>query len=77
MALQIVRKLQRRPVQKSIMAKTTENQFIDPVAEGIQVSNGDVKAVIERMVTVGYKELNEFGNPGVSIRKAQPFGAGL
>jgi hypothetical protein len=58
------------------MAKTTENQFIDPVAEGMQVSNGDVKAVIGRMVTVGYQELNESGKSGVNIRKAQPFGPG-
>jgi hypothetical protein len=29
--------------------------------EGTQVSKGDVKAVIEQMATVGYKELNESG----------------
>ena len=42
------------------MAKMTKNQLIDAIAEGTQVSKGDVKAVIEQMVTVGYKELNEF-----------------
>jgi len=29
------------------------------IAQGTQVSKGDVKAVIEQMATVGYKELNE------------------
>ena len=43
------------------MAKMTKNQLIDAIAEGTQVSKGDVKAVIERMATVGYKELNESG----------------
>ena len=31
------------------------------IAEGTQVSKGDVKAVIEQMAIVGYKELNESG----------------
>ena len=39
------------------MAKMTKNQLIDAIAEGTQVSKGDVKAVIEQMATVGYKEL--------------------
>ena len=43
------------------MAKMTKNQLIDTIAEGTQVSKGDVKAVIEEMATVGYKELNESG----------------
>ena len=43
------------------MAKLTKNQLIDAIAEGTQVSKGDVKAVIEQMATVGYKELNESG----------------
>src|ERR1700727_645559 len=43
------------------MAKMTKNQLIDAIAEGTQISKGDVKAVIEQMVTVGYKELNETG----------------
>jgi DNA-binding protein HU-beta len=47
--------------KESIMAKMTKNQLIDAIAEGTQVSKGDVKAVIEQMATVGYKELNEFG----------------
>ncbi len=38
------------------MAKMTKNQLIDAIAEGTQVSKGDVKAVIEQMATVGYKE---------------------
>src|ERR1700692_748797 len=42
-----------------MMAKMTKNQLIDAIAEGTQVSKGDVKAVIEQMATVGYKELNE------------------
>src|ERR1700720_46228 len=47
--------------KESIMAKMTKNQLIDAIAEGTQVSKGDVKAVIEQMATVGYKELNESG----------------
>ena len=43
------------------MAKMTKNQLIDAISEGTQVSKGDVKAVIEQMATVGYKELNESG----------------
>ncbi len=43
------------------MAKMTKNQLIDAIAEGTQVSKGDVKAVIEQMAVVGYKELNESG----------------
>ena len=46
------------------MAKMTKNQLIDAIAEGTQVSKGDVKAVIEQMAIVGYKELNEFVIPG-------------
>src|SRR5664279_4113150 len=50
------------PLQrKSTMAKMTKNQLIDAIAEGTQVSKGDVKAVIEQMATVGYKELNDSG----------------
>src|SRR5260370_15479827 len=43
------------------MTKMTKNQLIDAIAEGTQVSKGDVKAVIEQIATVGYKELNESG----------------
>src|SRR6266403_4529714 len=43
------------------MAKMTKNQLIDAITEGTQVSKEDVKAVIEQMATVGYKELNESG----------------
>jgi DNA-binding protein HU-beta len=47
------------------MAKMTKNQLIDAIAEGTQVSKGDVKAVIEQMATVGYKEESgEFVIPG-------------
>jgi DNA-binding protein HU-beta len=49
------------PTKESIMAKMTKNQLIDAIAEGTQVSKADVKAVIEQMATVGYKELNESG----------------
>lgn len=43
------------------MTKMTKNQLIDAIAQGTQVSKGDVKAVIEQLVIVGYKELNEAG----------------
>ncbi len=43
------------------MAKMTKNQLIDAIAEGTQVSKSDVKTVIEHLITVGYKELNETG----------------
>ena len=44
-----------------IMAKMTKNQLIDAIAEGTQLSKVDVKAVVEQMAIVGYKELNESG----------------
>ena len=47
------------------MAKMTKNQLIDAIAEATQVSKADVKAVIEEMATVGYRELNEAGEFGV------------
>ena len=58
------------------MAKMTKNQLIDAISEGTQISKEDVKAVIERMATVGYKELNESGEfvvPGFveNVRRAQ------
>ena len=43
------------------MAKMTKTQLIDAVAESSSMSKDDVKAVIEHMTTVGYKELNESG----------------
>lgn len=43
------------------MAKMTKTQLIDAIAEGTRISKGDVKAVIEGMVAVGYKELNDAG----------------
>ena len=43
------------------MAKMTKNRLIDAIADGTQVSKEDVRAVLEQMATVGYKELNESG----------------
>ena len=43
------------------MAKMTKNQLIEAISEGAQISRGDVKAVIEQMAVVGYKELEESG----------------
>ncbi|MCP1835378.1 DNA-binding protein HU-beta [Bradyrhizobium sp. USDA 4518] len=43
------------------MAKMTKNQVIDAIAEGTQLSKTDVKAVIEELATIGYKELNQSG----------------
>jgi nucleoid DNA-binding protein len=43
------------------MAKMTKAQLIDAISELSQVSKNDVKAVIDHMATVGYKELNESG----------------
>ncbi len=44
------------------MAKMTKNQLIDTIAEGTQISKMDIKAVIEHLAIVGYKELNETGD---------------
>ena len=46
-----------------------KTQLIDAISEASQVSKGDVKAVIEHLATVGYKELNEAGDftiPGLA-----------
>jgi nucleoid DNA-binding protein len=43
------------------MAKMTKTQLIDAISESSAVSKNDVKAVIEHMATIGYKELNESG----------------
>jgi DNA-binding protein HU-beta len=43
------------------MPKMNKSQLIDAVSESSGVSKNDVKAVIENMATVGYKELNESG----------------
>jgi nucleoid DNA-binding protein len=45
----------------SSMAKMSKTQLIDAISESSSVSKSDVKAVIEHMATVGYKELNEVG----------------
>jgi len=50
-----------RSTKETSMAKMTKNQLIDAIAEATQLSKGDVKAVIEQMATVGYRELNESG----------------
>src|SRR5438128_812189 len=49
------------PQKESIVAKMTKTQLNAAIADGTQVSKGDVKAVIEQMAVVGYKELNESG----------------
>jgi DNA-binding protein HU-beta len=43
------------------MPKMTKTQLVDAISESSSVSKNDVKAVIEHMATVGYKELNESG----------------
>ena len=43
------------------MPKMTKSQLIDAISESSAVSKNEVKAVIEHMATVGYKELNESG----------------
>jgi nucleoid DNA-binding protein len=35
--------------------------LIDAISESGQISKNDVKAVVEHMATVGYKELNDSG----------------
>jgi DNA-binding protein HU-beta len=43
------------------MTNMTKSQLIDAISESSAVSKSDVRAVIENMATVGYKELNESG----------------
>ncbi len=43
------------------MAKMSKTQLIEALAESSAVAKNDVKAVIEHLATVGYKELNESG----------------
>lgn len=43
------------------MPKMNKSQLIDAISELSAVSKNDVKAVIDNMATVGYKELNETG----------------
>jgi DNA-binding protein HU-beta len=38
-----------------------KTQLIDAISESSQVAKSDVKAVIEHLATVGYKELNDSG----------------
>ena len=39
----------------------TKSQLIEKIAEGCELSKKDVKAVLESMATVGYKELKKAG----------------
>ena len=48
-------------IKGNTMPKMTKSQLIDAISESSAVSKNDVKAVIENMATVGYKELNESG----------------
>jgi DNA-binding protein HU-beta len=48
-------------IKGTAMPKMTKSQLIDAISESSAVSKNDVKAVIEHMATVGYKELNESG----------------
>jgi DNA-binding protein HU-beta len=43
------------------MPNMNKSQLIDAISESSGVAKNDVKAVIENMATVGYKELNESG----------------
>jgi DNA-binding protein HU-beta len=43
------------------MPKMNKSELIDAISESSAVSKNDVKAVIENMATVGYKQLNESG----------------
>jgi DNA-binding protein HU-beta len=43
------------------MPKMSKSELIDAISESSAVSKNDVKSVIENMITVGYKELNESG----------------
>jgi DNA-binding protein HU-beta len=47
--------------QGNKMTKMTKSQLIDAISESSAVSKSEVRAVIENMATVGYKELNESG----------------
>jgi DNA-binding protein HU-beta len=48
-------------IKGTAMPKMTKSQLIDAISESSAISKNDVKAVIEHMATVGYKELNESG----------------
>jgi DNA-binding protein HU-beta len=48
-------------IEGTTMPKMTKSQLIDAISESSAVSKNDVKAVIENMAIVGYKELNESG----------------
>lgn len=54
------------------MGNMTKTQLIDAISESSSISKSDVKAVIEHMATVGYKELNDSGEfviPGFAKMK--------
>jgi DNA-binding protein HU-beta len=48
-------------IKGTTMPKMTKSQLIDAISESSAVSKNDVKAVVEHMAIVGYKELNESG----------------
>jgi DNA-binding protein HU-beta len=48
-------------IEGTMMPKMTKSQLIDAISESSAVAKNDVKAVIENMAIVGYKELNESG----------------
>jgi nucleoid DNA-binding protein len=43
------------------MPQMSKGQLIDTIADETQISKNDVKAVIEHLATVGYRELNAEG----------------
>jgi DNA-binding protein HU-beta len=43
------------------MANMTKSQLVDEIADATQISKADVKAVIEQMAIVGYRELGASG----------------
>jgi DNA-binding protein HU-beta len=45
----------------ALMPKMSKSQLIDAISDATSVSKSEVKAVIESMVVVGYKELNDCG----------------
>jgi DNA-binding protein HU-beta len=48
-------------MKELVMPQMSKGQLIDTISENTQISKKDVKAVIDELVTVGYKELNDEG----------------
>ncbi len=44
-----------------MMSKMTKSRLIDAIADGTQLPKADVRAVIERLAIIGYKELHQCG----------------